>query len=67
MALSMEEQQILTQIEVHLSENDPRLAHRLSELGTPRRRRRIALITALAVAGACVLTAAVATVVIVMS
>ncbi|MFB4310339.1 DUF3040 domain-containing protein [Actinomadura sp. GTD37] len=47
MALSMEEQRILTQIEVRLSEDDPRLAQRLARLGTPRgRRARIVVLTA---------------------
>lgn len=50
MALSMEEQRILTQIEVRLSEDDPRLAHRLSALGNGARRRRVRLIAAVAVA-----------------
>ncbi len=35
MALSMEEQRILTQIEVRLSEDDPPLAQRLARHGTP--------------------------------
>ncbi|TDD63537.1 DUF3040 domain-containing protein, partial [Actinomadura rubrisoli] len=48
MALSMEEQRILTQIEVRLSEDDPRLAHRLSRLGAARRGRRVRLIAAAA-------------------
>jgi hypothetical protein len=47
MALSMEEQRILTQIEVRLSEDDPRLAQRLARHGTPRgRRTRIIALTA---------------------
>jgi hypothetical protein len=50
MALSMEEQRILTQIEVRLSEDDPRLAQRLARHGTPRgRRARIIALTAAAV------------------
>lgn len=49
MALSMEEQRILTQIEVRLSEDEPRLAHRLARLGTPRRRARTVIIAAAAV------------------
>lgn len=49
MALSMEEQRILTQIEVRLSEDDPRLAHRLERLGAPRRRARTAAFAAAAV------------------
>ncbi|MWA05902.1 DUF3040 domain-containing protein [Actinomadura sp. LD22] len=57
MALSMEEQRILTQIEVRLSEDDPRLAGRLARLGTPRG-RRAKVITAAAVAVVVVLAAA---------
>ncbi|TDC44570.1 DUF3040 domain-containing protein [Actinomadura sp. KC345] len=49
MALSMEEQRILTQIEVRLSEDDPRLAHRLTRLGAPRRRARTVVLAAAAV------------------
>ena len=50
MALSMEEQRILTQIEVRLSEDDPRLAQRLARHGTPRgRRARTVVLTAAAV------------------
>ncbi|MFA1543694.1 DUF3040 domain-containing protein [Actinomadura monticuli] len=50
MALSMEEQRILTQIEVRLSEDDPRLAQRLARLGAPRgRRARVIVLTAAAV------------------
>ncbi|NKZ08461.1 DUF3040 domain-containing protein [Actinomadura latina] len=49
MALSMEEQRILTQIEVRLSEDDPRLAQRLARHGTPRRRARTIALTAAAV------------------
>ncbi|WP_158581641.1 DUF3040 domain-containing protein [Actinomadura spongiicola] len=64
MALSMEEQRILTQIEVRLSEDDPRLAHRLARLGTPRRRARTivlataAVIIVLAAVGAAIAAAA---------
>ncbi|WP_433469739.1 DUF3040 domain-containing protein [Spirillospora sp. CA-142024] len=57
MALSMEEQRILTQIEVRLSEDDPRLAHRLARLGTPRGRR--ARTIALAAAAVLVVLAAI--------
>ncbi|TDB71845.1 DUF3040 domain-containing protein [Actinomadura sp. KC216] len=49
MALSMEEQRILTQIEVRLSEDEPRLAHRLACLGEPRRRARTVILAAAAV------------------
>ena len=49
MALSMEEQRILTQIEIRLSEDDPRLAHRLARLGEPRRRARTVVLAAAAV------------------
>ncbi|MES9543476.1 DUF3040 domain-containing protein [Spirillospora sp. NPDC049024] len=58
MALSMEEQRILSQIEVRLSEDDPRLAQRLARLGTPRARR--ARTIALAAAAALIVLAAVA-------
>jgi hypothetical protein len=55
MALSMEERRILAQIEVHLSQDDPRLAHRLEKFGRPappgraarpRARRRARVIAA---------------------
>ncbi|WP_067802680.1 DUF3040 domain-containing protein [Actinomadura formosensis] len=59
MALSMEEQRILTQIEVRLSEDDPRLAQRLARLGTPRTYRiRIRTIVLAATAVILVLAAA---------
>jgi hypothetical protein len=65
MALSMEEQRILTQIEVRLSEDDPRLAHRLARLGVPRGRRTrtivlaaAAVIIVIAAAGAAIAAAA---------
>jgi hypothetical protein len=58
MALSMEEQRILSQIEVRLSEDDPRLAQRLARLGTPRSRR--ARTIALAAAAVLIVLAAVA-------
>jgi len=57
MALSMDEQRILAEIEIRLSEDDPRLAHRLSRIGQERRRRRIRLIAAMAVAVIGVVTA----------
>ncbi|QFG26692.1 DUF3040 domain-containing protein [Actinomadura sp. WMMB 499] len=62
MALSMEERRILTQIEVRLSEDDPRLAHRLARLGDrrPGRGRRIRLIAA-ATAAVLAVIAAIAT------
>ncbi|TDC59725.1 DUF3040 domain-containing protein [Actinomadura sp. GC306] len=65
MALSMEEQRILTQIEIRLREDDPRLAHRLARLGAPRRRARTAALAAaviiiVAAVGAAVAVAAAA-------
>ncbi|WP_067468442.1 DUF3040 domain-containing protein [Actinomadura macra] len=57
MALSMEEQRILTQIEVRLSEDDPRLAHRLSRLGEARTGRRVRVIVVVVVAAIVVLAA----------
>ncbi|MFB4303831.1 DUF3040 domain-containing protein [Actinomadura sp. NTSP31] len=56
MALSMEEERILTQIEVRLSEDDPRLAGRLARLGAPRG-RRARVITATLITAAVVLAA----------
>lgn len=41
MALSMEEERILTEIASQLGQEDPRLAARLSGFGRLRRRRRI--------------------------
>jgi hypothetical protein len=52
MALSMEEQRILAEIETHLAQEDPKLAGRLSGLGRARRRRvrlAAAMVTVLAV------------------
>ncbi|MBA9005677.1 MULTISPECIES: DUF3040 domain-containing protein [Thermomonospora] len=46
MALSMEEQRILAQIETHLAHDDPRLAARLSALPRLRRRRRMRAVAA---------------------
>ncbi|MFG2001583.1 DUF3040 domain-containing protein [Spirillospora sp. NPDC048911] len=57
MSLSMEERRILAEIEIQLSANDPRLAHRLSRLGQERPRRRIRLIAAIVVAAIGVVTA----------
>ncbi|MFC9974713.1 DUF3040 domain-containing protein [Spirillospora sp. NPDC127200] len=57
MALSMEEQRILAAIEIRLTADDPRLAHRLSTLGRPRRGRRVRLIAAVLVAVLAVATA----------
>ncbi|MFF5261487.1 DUF3040 domain-containing protein [Actinomadura viridis] len=50
MALSMEEQRILAQIEVHLSEDDPRLAHRFSRLERRPRRNRPLVVAAVVLA-----------------
>jgi hypothetical protein len=50
MALSMQERRILAQIEVRLSEDDPRLARRLAAHGRERRPRRTRVIAAVAVA-----------------
>ncbi|GAA2593822.1 DUF3040 domain-containing protein [Actinomadura fulvescens] len=67
MALSMEEQRILAEIEIQLREDDPRLAHRLSRLGHERRRRRIRLIAAIVVAAIGVVTAVVSAVITAIS
>lgn len=50
MALSMEEERILTEIESQLGQDDPRLAVRLSSFGRLRRRRRIRAIAAVVTA-----------------
>jgi hypothetical protein len=50
MALSMDEQRILSEIATRLRDNDPRLAQHLSTFGRARRRRRIKLLIALALA-----------------
>jgi Protein of unknown function (DUF3040) len=47
MALSMEEQRILAEIETHLAQDDPKLADRLSGLSRARLRRRIRLAAAM--------------------
>jgi DUF3040 family protein len=60
MALSMDEQRMLTEIAAQLSDDDPRLAQRLSTFGRARRHPRIKLIVALVVAGAVIVTAVVA-------
>ncbi|WP_242892812.1 DUF3040 domain-containing protein [Actinomadura litoris] len=58
MALSMEEQRILTQIQVRLSEDDPRLAQRLSRLGRARTTPRVRVIAAIVITAVVVLAAA---------
>ncbi|QXJ19587.1 DUF3040 domain-containing protein [Actinomadura graeca] len=57
MALSMEEQRILMQIEVRLSEDDPRLAHRLSRLGEDRTGHRVRVVAVVVVTAIVVLAA----------
>jgi hypothetical protein len=60
MALSMEEQKILTEIASQLSEDDPALARRLARFGHVRRRRSgrarlvLAVVLAVVVVGAAV-------------
>lgn len=68
MALSMDEQRILTEIESQLSDDDPRLAQRLSTFGRVRHhRRRIRLIAALVVVVAGIATALAAAITIALS
>ena len=50
MALSMDEERILTEIASQLGQDDPRLAVRLSSFGRLRRRRRIRSIAAVVTA-----------------
>ncbi|WP_433323301.1 DUF3040 domain-containing protein [Spirillospora sp. CA-294931] len=60
MALSMQEQRILAEIEHRLCEDDPRLAHRFAGLGRQRRgRRRVRVIAAVLVVVIGVATAVV--------
>ncbi|MCW2900694.1 MAG: hypothetical protein JWO67_2959 [Streptosporangiaceae bacterium] len=65
MALSMDEQRILSEIASQLSENDPRLARHLSTFGLARRRRRIKLLVIVGIVLAFALTVAVAAVVVI--
>jgi hypothetical protein len=58
MALSMEEERILTEIASQLSEDDPALARRLARFGRVRRRRRGRARLVLAVALAVVVVGA---------
>jgi hypothetical protein len=61
MALSMEEEQILSEIASQLGDDDPALAYRLANFGRLRRRRRIrtaaAVITAVLVIASLVAAA----------
>jgi Protein of unknown function (DUF3040) len=50
MALSMEEERILTEIASQLGQDDPALADRLANFGRLRRRRRVRAIAAAVVA-----------------
>jgi hypothetical protein len=50
MALSIEEERILTEIASQLGQEDPALANRLANFGRLRRRRRIRAIAAIFVA-----------------
>ncbi|MFB9837889.1 DUF3040 domain-containing protein [Actinoallomurus acaciae] len=50
MALSMEEERILTEIASQLGQEDPALAGRLANFGRLRRRRRIRAIAAIVIA-----------------
>lgn len=66
MALSMDEQRILAEIESRLAQEDPKLAERLAGLSRERRRRRIRMIAAIVVA-AGVITAIVAAILTALS
>ncbi|MGH3389995.1 MAG: DUF3040 domain-containing protein [Actinomadura sp.] len=68
MALSMDEQRILTEIASQLSDDDPRLAQRLSTFGRVRRhRRRIRRVAVLVVVVAAIATALTAAITIALS
>ncbi|ACY97959.1 MULTISPECIES: DUF3040 domain-containing protein [Thermomonospora] len=60
MALSMEEQRILAEIETRLRRDDPHLAARLSTLGRSHRLRRSVLVMAAVVVVAAAAAVAVA-------
>ena len=66
MALSMEEERILTEIASQLSDDDPALARRLSRFGHDRRRRRRRVRLIAAIIAAVVVIAAVAAVVAIL-
>jgi Protein of unknown function (DUF3040). len=66
MALSIEEQRLLSEIASRLSADDPRLADRLSTLGRTRQRQRIMIIVAVVVA-VLVIVAAIAAVAVATS
>ncbi|GAB3697463.1 hypothetical protein GCM10027589_59490 [Actinocorallia lasiicapitis] len=57
MALSMDEERILTEIASRLSQDDPKLAERLEKFGKSRRSRRERIITAVIVALVGLMTA----------
>jgi hypothetical protein len=60
MALSMEEQRLLSEIASRLGEDDPRLVARLTAFGSPRRRRTrlvVVLVAAVVVVATGVATA----------
>ena len=67
MALSMDEQRILTEIASQLSEDDPALARRLARFGRVRRRRRGKARLVVAVALASVLVAAAVAVTLILA
>jgi hypothetical protein len=67
MALSMDEQRILSEIASQLGENDPRLAERLSTFGRAGRRRRITLVVAVVMIVAVVATVVTSAVVIALA
>jgi type VI protein secretion system component VasF len=67
MALSMDEQRILSEIASQLSDNDPKLAQHLSTFGRARRRRRIKVAVAVVVVAAVLATVLTAAIVILVS
>lgn len=67
MALSMEEQRILAEIETRLSEEDPRLDHRLSRFDPPGGCSRGRLIARTALAAAAVFGAAALAILVVLA
>jgi hypothetical protein len=66
MALSMEEERILTEIASQLSDDDPALARRLARFGRDRRRRQVRPAVVIAVTAAVIAAAAAAVAVVIL-
>lgn len=67
MALSMEEQKLLSEIASRLTEDDPRLAERLAAFGRRRRGRRVRLIAAIVIVVVAAATGGAAAIAVLLS